>query len=522
MTNYNNYGNTDDYRRQPISNDSTIGKRSLEYGNNYNVKMQQKGIINVGDIYIGRISRLENYGIFVDLPSNSSHNRRCQRALVHISQIELNRRTEDVFQSGYKLGDEVHVLVIEVQPRDGKIRASIAAVNQATGVIMDGYEYPAPRFSYDHYPERHRDEYGRTAGEKEFMDAMENGHGGRKGPRSGQNVREWLKERAEKRLRTDFGRSIWARSPSPAKKYDDVGAINKNKKRRSHSIDDTISSSSSSSSSESSSSESSSSSDISSKRYRRKRVQHRSRRRRGRSPRRSSRNHRKRRRSYSSSSTSSSSSSKSSRSSTSMSMKNSNDFEPKKSLSHDQSLSFQEDSKPLNSISQDNEETLDNEDLREAQDFKKAVQGDIHNQDSSDDDGPMPLVESKEVGAGVKGSKAYGKALLPGEGEALAQYVQQNLRIPRRGEIGFSTDEINNWEKSGYVMSGSRHARMNAVRIRKENQIYSAEEQRALALITMEEKQQKEAALVQDFRSILKEKQAKIKELKPSDVLEKE
>ena len=71
-------------------------------------------------------------------------------------------------------------------------------------------------------------------------------------------------------------------------------------------------------------------------------------------------------------------------------------------------------------------------------------------------------------------------------------------------------------------MSGSRHARMNAVRIRKENQIYSAEEQRALALITMEEKQQKEAALVQDFRSILKEKQAKIKELKPSDVLEKE
>ena len=44
-------------------------------------------------------------------------------------------------------------------------------------------------------------------------------------------------------------------------------------------------------------------------------------------------------------------------------------------------------------------------------------------------------------------------------------------------------------------MSGSRHARMNAVRIRKENQVYSAEEQRALALITLEENQQKEAAL---------------------------
>ena len=47
---------------------------------------------------------------------------------------------------------------------------------------------------------------------------------------------------------------------------------------------------------------------------------------------------------------------------------------------------------------------------------------------------------------------------------------------------------------------------MNAVRIRKENQIYSAEEQRALALITLEENQQKESALLQDFREMLKDK----------------
>lgn len=48
---------------------------------------------------------------------------------------------------------------------------------------------------------------------------------------------------------------------------------------------------------------------------------------------------------------------------------------------------------------------------------------------------------------------------------------------------------------------------MNAVRIRKENQIYTAEEQRALALITLEENQQKEASLLNDFRTMLKEKQ---------------
>ena len=65
----------------------------------------------------------------------------------------------------------------------------------------------------------------------------------------------------------------------------------------------------------------------------------------------------------------------------------------------------------------------------------------------------------------------------------------------------------NSTKSQEYVMSGSRHARMNAVRIRKENQVYSAEEQRALALITAEENQQKEAQLLQDFRTMLKEKQ---------------
>lgn len=100
----------------------------------------------------------------------------------------------------------------------------------------------------------------------------------------------------------------------------------------------------------------------------------------------------------------------------------------------------------------------------------------------------------------------YGNALMPGEGAAIAMYVQQNMRIPRRGEIGWSGDEINGLEGEGYVMSGSRHARMNAVRIRKENQVYSAEEKRALALITFEEKQQKDNKIVGDFRQMLTSK----------------
>ena len=55
-------------------------------------------------------------------------------------------------------------------------------------------------------------------------------------------------------------------------------------------------------------------------------------------------------------------------------------------------------------------------------------------------------------------------------------------------------------------MSGSRHARMNAVRLRKENQIYSAEEKRALALFNYEEKQQRENKILGEFREMLADK----------------
>jgi hypothetical protein len=95
--------------------------------------------------------------------------------------------------------------------------------------------------------------------------------------------------------------------------------------------------------------------------------------------------------------------------------------------------------------------------------------------------------------------------LLPGEGTAIAMFVQNHLRIPRRGEIGWDGENIEKLEATGYVMSGSRHARMNAVRIRKENQVYSAEEKRALSLIAAEEQAQKEGQLIQDFRKQLQQ-----------------
>lgn len=100
----------------------------------------------------------------------------------------------------------------------------------------------------------------------------------------------------------------------------------------------------------------------------------------------------------------------------------------------------------------------------------------------------------------------YGSALLPGEGSAMAAYVQQGKRIPRRGEIGLSGDQIAEFEKAGYVMSGSRHQRMNAVRLRKENQVISAEEKRLVLQHAQEQKLRRENEIISGFREILGEK----------------
>lgn len=118
--------------------------------------------------------------------------------------------------------------------------------------------------------------------------------------------------------------------------------------------------------------------------------------------------------------------------------------------------------------------------------------------DEEDIVGPRPPPRETQLDA-----RSYGKALLPGEGEAIGAFVAAGQRIPRRGEVGMSSDQIESFEKSGYVMSGSRHKRMNAIRIRKENQVYSAEEQRALSLMNLEEAAARERELQVQFRRLV-------------------
>ncbi|KAM0756594.1 DUF926-domain-containing protein, partial [Meredithblackwellia eburnea MCA 4105] len=103
---------------------------------------------------------------------------------------------------------------------------------------------------------------------------------------------------------------------------------------------------------------------------------------------------------------------------------------------------------------------------------------------------------------------SYGGALRPGEGSAMAAFVESGERIPRRGEIGLESEQIEKFESMGYVMSGSRHRRMNAVRVRKENQVISAEEKRGILKMQAEEKAKRENQIVASFKEIVDQRLA--------------
>ncbi|KAF8329401.1 ras-induced vulval development antagonist-domain-containing protein [Cantharellus anzutake] len=126
----------------------------------------------------------------------------------------------------------------------------------------------------------------------------------------------------------------------------------------------------------------------------------------------------------------------------------------------------------------------------------------IYDDDDGDEVGPLPYKRKEDK----INERDYGGALLKGEGSAMAAFVLSNQRIPRRGEIGLTSDEIDKFEKSGYVMSGSRHRRMNAVRMRKENQVISAEEKRGILKLQKEEREKRENLIVGGFKEMLEEK----------------
>ncbi|CAJ1940432.1 unnamed protein product [Cylindrotheca closterium] len=464
------FENEDRHNRNAGPNNGSSSGNGGHYGpgEEMHVEDGKRGLLP-GNIVHGEVVRVEAYGAFVEFMDKQ--NEQSHRGLVHISQLAPRRveKVEDVVQ----LKDKVYAVILSVEEdrRQKRIRLSLVDVNQDRGTYV-GREIASQQSS---------GRRGRPIGQRQRTERARD--------RRRMYMSYHIDWRAGSEAHTQhcpqYMRILWSTSPEPPSK----ALIKKNKRQD----EESIASSSSTGSSDSDST-------TSTEQWRRRRRGDRKRPRdrpRSRDRRSSRRGRGSRRRDYSSDDSSDSGSvsesptgSRSVSSRSSSSSKSRRSPPPKAEASQDVSIP----------------EEWKESDLKNAQDLKGAVQG--KQVMSDEEEGPMPLPQSNAAGGtDPKGNAAYGGALLPGEGQAIAQYVQQNLRIPRRGEIGYSGDDIEHFENSGYVMSGSRHKRMNAVRIRKENQVYSAEEQRALALITMEEKQQQEAQLMEDFRVMLKDKQ---------------
>ncbi|UVC54612.1 hypothetical protein MACJ_003575 [Theileria orientalis] len=148
------------------------------------------------------------------------------------------------------------------------------------------------------------------------------------------------------------------------------------------------------------------------------------------------------------------------------------------------------------------DETHDNKESYESSNELKSKQTTFDQLDESDSDdeyGPKPL----KVKPSLEKRINYGNELLPGEGDAIAQFVQKGKRIPRRGEVGLTSDEIENFEKIGYVMSGSRHRAINAMRIKKESMVLTAEQERAKMLEKYQARMNKENEIVNNLKEML-------------------
>ncbi len=93
-------------------------KKSIDY-----VVDRIKGIIavpEIGQIYTGKIKSIVPFGMFIEILPG-------KEGLLHISEIEW-RRLEKVEDSGFKVGDEIEVKLLDVDKKTGKLKLSRKAL----------------------------------------------------------------------------------------------------------------------------------------------------------------------------------------------------------------------------------------------------------------------------------------------------------------------------------------------------------------------------------------------------------
>ncbi|MCK9424273.1 MAG: polyribonucleotide nucleotidyltransferase, partial [Bacteroidales bacterium] len=117
----------------------------------------------VGEIYRGKVKNIQSFGAFVEILPN-------QDGLLHISEIEW-KRLEKV-EDALKVGDEVEVKLIEVDPKTGKLKLSRKALLPKP----EGYVERSAEHRTENRPDRNNDRGN-------DRDRDRNRGGDRRGPR---------------------------------------------------------------------------------------------------------------------------------------------------------------------------------------------------------------------------------------------------------------------------------------------------------------------------------------------------
>jgi polyribonucleotide nucleotidyltransferase len=98
----------------------TIAAQNMEVGEKVEKRINElTAVVEVGKIYKGKITRIEDYGVFVEILNGSM-------GLLHISEIS-HRRIRNIKDVNYKIGQFIDVKVIGID-RDNRIKVSKKAI----------------------------------------------------------------------------------------------------------------------------------------------------------------------------------------------------------------------------------------------------------------------------------------------------------------------------------------------------------------------------------------------------------
>ncbi|KAH8062946.1 hypothetical protein JL721_8561 [Aureococcus anophagefferens] len=146
---------------------------------------------------------------------------------------------------------------------------------------------------------------------------------------------------------------------------------------------------------------------------------------------------------------------------------------------------------------------LDAAEAREATDFKRFVQGSSAPAASRRRGTTARAARRALEGLGG-GAVDYGGALRPGEGAAIAQYVQKNMRIP--GAAGRLAGRGDRAPRERGLRHERQPPRAHERRAHPQGEPGLLRRGEARALITFEEKQQQENKVMGEFRAMLQQR----------------